>query len=96
VVLVEAMAAGTAIVATELSGYRAVARPEEHAVLVPPGHAVALSLALQRVLTDGSLATRLVAAGEARAAEFSMERLAQEYVALYERVIAARRSRRRA
>lgn len=96
VVLLEAMAAGTAIVAAELPGYRAVARPEEHAVLVPPGDATALSLALQRVLTDGSLATRLVAAGEQRATEFSMERLAQEYVALYERVIAERRSRRRA
>lgn len=86
VVLLEAMAAGTAIVAGDLPGYRAVARPEEHAVLVPPGDATALALALQRVLTDGSLAARLVAAGEQRAVEFSMERLAQSYVALYSRL----------
>jgi phosphatidylinositol alpha-mannosyltransferase len=97
VVLLEAMAAGTAIVAGDLPGYRAVARPEEHAVVVPPGDATALALALERVLTDGSLAARLVAAGESRAVEFSMERLAHRYVELYEDALsAAPRSRPRA
>lgn len=86
VVLLEAMAAGTAIVAGDLPGYRNVARPEEHAVLVPPGDAAALGYALRRVLEDGSLAARLVAAGELRAAEFSMERLAQAYADLYARL----------
>jgi len=48
------------------------------------------SAALGRVLDDAVLAAELVAAGEARAAELSMERLAERYVGLYERVVARR------
>ena len=84
VVLLEAMAAGTPIVAGDLPGYRNVARPDEHALLVPPGDPDALAGALRRVLDDGRLTVSLAAAGELRAAEFSMERLAGRYVELYE------------
>lgn len=90
VVLLEAMAASTAIVATELPGYANVAVADRDALLVPPGDPVALAAALRRVLTDRELSDRLVAAGEQRAAEFSMERLAQVYVDIYERSIAGR------
>lgn len=83
VVLLEAMAADTPIVASDLPGYRNVARPDEHGLLVPPGDARALAAALRRVLADGELAARLVAGGERRAAEFSMDALAERYVSLY-------------
>jgi phosphatidylinositol alpha-mannosyltransferase len=86
VVLLEAMAAGTPIVAGDLPGYRNVARPDEHAVLVPPADPAALAAGIRRVLDDGRLAARMVAAGEIRAAEFSMERLAVRYADLYESV----------
>lgn len=83
VVLLEAMAASTAIVASDLPGYRNVAVPDVHAHMVPPGDSAALAAGLRRVLDDPALAARLVAAGEARAAEFSMERLAERYLELY-------------
>jgi len=86
VVLLEAMAASTAIVASDLPGYRNVARGGREALLVPPGDAGALAGALARVLGDAGLASRLVAAGEARAQELSSERLAERYLAVYERV----------
>src|SRR6478609_3742307 len=60
VVLLEAMAASTAIVATDLPGYRMVARPDRDALLVPAGDTVALASALRRVLTDPELRSRLV------------------------------------
>jgi phosphatidylinositol alpha-mannosyltransferase len=88
VVLLEAMAASAPIVASDLPGYRNVARPDEHAVLVPPGDAPALAAALVRVLEDGSLRRRLVDAGDQRANEFSMDHLAERYLELYERVLA--------
>jgi phosphatidylinositol alpha-mannosyltransferase len=90
VVLIEAMAASTAVVASDLPGYANVARTGRDALLVPPGDPVALAAALRRVLTDKDLAARLVASGEQRAAEFSMTRLAQTYVGLYERVATRR------
>ncbi|MFP5488745.1 MAG: glycosyltransferase family 4 protein [Acidimicrobiia bacterium] len=86
VVLIEAMAAGTPVVASALDGYRNVATDGVDAVLVPPGDADALAAALARVLSDRPLAERLVAAGARRADEFSMSSLAARYVDIYERI----------
>jgi phosphatidylinositol alpha-mannosyltransferase len=83
VVLLEAMAAGSPIVASDLPGYRNVARRDVEALLVPPGDAAALAAALRTVLTSGGRARELVAAGEARAEELSMDRLAERYLELY-------------
>jgi phosphatidylinositol alpha-mannosyltransferase len=87
VVLLEAMAAGVAVVASDLPGYRAVARPGLDAVLVPPGDAPALARSLREVLGDGDLARQLVLSGEERASCFSMERLAERYLELYDRLL---------
>ena len=59
-------------------------REGEAALLVPPGDPVALAAALDRALGDAATARTLVAAGEVRAAEFSMDRLAERYVELYQ------------
>ena len=83
-VLLEAMAAQTPVVASDLPGYRNVGRHGREALLVPPGDVAALAGALTAVLEDSSLADSLVAAGEARAAEFSMDRLAERYLDLYD------------
>lgn len=95
VVLVEAMAADTAVVASGLDGYRNVATDGVDAVLVEPGDVEALAAALKRVLYDADLRARLVAAGGPRADEFSMRRLAQLYAAHYRRIAADRDERRR-
>lgn len=88
-ILLEAMAAETPIVASDLPGYRKVVGPgEPAALLVPPGDAGALGTALRQVLDDHDLAATLAAAGERRAAAFSMDRLAERYVDLYRSAIA--------
>jgi len=87
VVLLEAMAAETAVVASDLPGYANVARADRDALLVPPGDAGALAGALERVLTDRRLRDSLVLSGEARAGGFSMERLAEVYLDLYRAVL---------
>ena len=83
VVLLEAMAAQTPIVASDLPGYHNVARAGQDALLVPPGDPAALAAALTRVLDEPKLAESLVASGECRAAQHSMDRLAESYVELY-------------
>lgn len=93
VVLLEAMAAQTPIVASDLPGYRNVARPGVEALLVPPGDPVALADAIRRVLSDRQLAARLVDAGEARAATFSMDRLAERYLGIYQSLARGRADR---
>ena len=83
VVLIEAMAAGTAVVASALDGYRNVATADVDAVLVEPGDVHALGGALNAVLGDPALAARLRARGTARAEEFSMDTLAATYRRMY-------------
>ena len=87
VVLLEAMAAATPIVATNIAGYARVARDEREALLVAPGDVTALADALRRVLTDADVARELSAAGAERADELSMDRLAQRYLGIYERLL---------
>ena len=88
VVLTDAMAASTPVVASALDGYRNVATDGVDALLVPPGDPDALAVALRRVLLERDLADRLVAAGERRADDFAMSSLAAAYVGIYDRLIA--------
>lgn len=83
VVLLEAMAVGTPVVASDLAGYRQVARNGIEALLVPPGDPSRLGLALLRVLRDQALAERLRRAGASRARALSMQSLAERYLAIY-------------
>jgi phosphatidylinositol alpha-mannosyltransferase len=87
VVLLEAMAAGTAVVASDIGGYRNVAREGVDALLVPHGDAGALRDALCRLLDDPALRSRLVTEGEQRATDFSMRRLAERFLPIYEAAV---------
>lgn len=88
VVLIEAMAANTPIVASALDGYMNVATHMIDSVLVEPGDVAALEAGLRRVLDDPRTAEDLVRAGAVRAREFSMSTLARRYETIYRRVIA--------
>jgi phosphatidylinositol alpha-mannosyltransferase len=90
VVLIEAMAAGTTVVASGLDGYRNVATDGVDALLVPAGDAEALAGALVTALRDADLAASLRAAGSRRARDFSMRTLADEYVRIYRELLAER------
>ena len=86
VVLLEAMAAGAAVVASALDGYRNVATEGVDAVLTPPGDPDALGSALARVLGDETLRNALVVAGDHQAQRFSMTALAEAYLERYRRI----------
>lgn len=87
-VLLEAMAAGCALVASDLDGHRNVATDGVNALLVPVGDPSALARALLRVLEDDALRARLIAGGRARAEELSMDRLAEAYLEIYASILA--------
>lgn len=95
VVLIEAMAANTAIVASALDGYRNVATHEVDALLVDPGDVDALADSLRRALFDRDLTDKLRDAGSRRAEDFSMTTLAQHYAEHYVRLAGDRPLRRR-
>jgi phosphatidylinositol alpha-mannosyltransferase len=86
IVLVEAMAAGLPVICTDIPGYREVVRDGVEGILVPPSDPAALADAIGRVLGDGALATSLVEAGRARAAEYAWDAVLPRLEAVYERV----------
>jgi phosphatidylinositol alpha-mannosyltransferase len=75
IVLLEAMAAGTAIVASDIHGYKGVVRRGREALLVPPNEPKPLAAAIARLLRDDDLRTQMALAGRERAEEFSWERV---------------------
>jgi phosphatidylinositol alpha-mannosyltransferase len=92
IVLLEAMAAAAPLVTTNIDGYRNVATHELDALLVAPGDEEQLATSIIRIVNDPILSKRLVAGGLKRAEDFSMQRLATEYVAIYERLLAAEKN----
>jgi phosphatidylinositol alpha-mannosyltransferase len=81
--LVEAMAAGLPVVASDIPGYREVVRNGMDGLLVPPNDAGSVAWAVRKVLSDPALAERLRAAGHARAERFRWEVVTVEIEAAY-------------
>ncbi len=88
VVLLEAMAAGVAVIASDIPGYRLVAA--DAAQLVPPGDVPALAGALSSLLRDPATRSRLAAAGASRALAYSIDATAESYISLYASAVARR------
>jgi len=85
IVLVEAMAAGTAIVASDLAPFRSVA--EDCARLFPVGDSVALARAIVGLLHDPEERARLTTAGAATADKYDWSVVGAAYRAVYAEVL---------
>ncbi len=84
-VLLEAMALGRPVIATDHGGPRELIVNGESGLLVSPGDVAALAGALRSVLGDRELALRLGRAARDRAAHlFTEERMVERFLALYE------------
>jgi rhamnosyl/mannosyltransferase len=93
VAALEAMARGLAVVSTAIpgSGLGWLQQDGVTGLQVPPRDAQALAMALQRLIEDAALRARLGAAGRARwAGLFTAETMADQTVALYQRLLTAR------
>lgn len=89
IVLVEAMACGTPVVATDCPhGPGEIITHEETGLLVPPANDDALSETLLRLLGNKNLREQLAGNGQERAQDFHAETVGQQYLDLFEDVIA--------
>jgi L-malate glycosyltransferase len=85
--LLDAMACGKPIVATQAGGIPEVVVDGETGFLVPPRDHAAMADAIVRLLKDGALRARLGEAGLARVRErFSVERMVRDTLRVYGRV----------
>lgn len=86
--ILEAMAAGIPVVATDIGGIPEIIRNGENGILVPPRDIPALSKAVCRVLEDDALRDRLVQNGRRTVEErFSLDRMVNQTEEFYRRII---------
>lgn len=82
--ILEAMLAGTPVIASRTSGIPEAIDHERDGILVEPGNVDDLTLALKRVMASEELRTRVGEAGRAKGErEFTIERMADDYECLY-------------
>ena len=83
IVLLEAMAAGTPIVCSDIHGYKGVVQRGRQAILVPPRDSKGLAAAISELLADPALRERMGEAGLERAKQFSWEHITARVEAYY-------------
>jgi glycosyltransferase involved in cell wall biosynthesis len=92
-VTIEALAAGRPMVATEVDGTPEVVIHEKTGLLAPPANPQALAAAIERMLSDPAMASRLGSAGRKFVQEnFALKRQIEQTVALYSELTGARRN----
>ena len=86
IVLLEAMAAGTPIVASEIDGFADVLTDGREGLLVPPRDGEALAAALHRLLSDAALREEMGKQGGKTAQPYGWERISARVLDYYEAV----------
>jgi glycosyltransferase involved in cell wall biosynthesis len=93
-VVLEAMALGRPVVATDVGGVGDAVQHEQSGLLVPPGDAPALAAAIERLLDDKELSGRLGAqAREFAVSHCSVEAMIESYSTIYAQAVTGRRAR---
>lgn len=87
IVLLEAMAAGLPIIASNIAGYRTVLTDGQEGWLTPPGNPTALAQALGQLLDQPQLRRTMGQQGCLTASRYSWDRLADEILEVYRETI---------
>ena len=87
-VALESMACGTPVVGTRVGGLQTIIEEGRSGLLVPAGDVVALSAAIERVLSDHRLRTHLAHGAREAAEGYTWRRVGDRITELYDRVLA--------
>jgi phosphatidylinositol alpha-mannosyltransferase len=87
IVLLEAMASGKPVIASNIEGYAAVLTHGVEGLLVRPKDPEAIVDAIEQLITSPESRSAMGAKGRLRAQEFSWERVAQRVLSYYERLL---------
>jgi phosphatidylinositol alpha-mannosyltransferase len=87
IVLIEAMAVGTAVIASDISGYASVLTNDAEGLLVPPKNTPRLAEALLTLADDKSRRQQMGQKGIVTAQRYSWESVAKNVLACYHKVL---------
>lgn len=93
IILLEGMAAGIPVVASDIPGFRTVLDDGVQGVFVPPRHPQALAKSIIDLLCDPERRTQMGQAGRVKAAGYDWSHVAGQVLDFYERVLATRRGK---
>ncbi|MBL7183605.1 MAG: glycosyltransferase family 4 protein [Anaerolineae bacterium] len=91
IILLEAMAAGKPIVASDIDGYRGVLADGEEGLLVQPEDKRRLADALIRLLQDPAMRERMGRQGQATATDYAWQKVAQQILDYYQELLERKR-----
>jgi glycosyltransferase involved in cell wall biosynthesis len=86
-VILEAMAAGLPVIATDIAGIPEQIENGANGFLIPPGDADALATQIERLLSSPGLREQFGAAGRRRSSQFSRDRMIEDYSSLYRELL---------
>ena len=87
IVLLEAMASGALVVASDIPGYSKLTRGGKDALLFKAGDSTALGKALEKGLYEDEASQVIVESAQLRVSEFSMTELAERYIQIYQKLL---------
>ncbi len=87
IVLLEAMAAGAPVVASDIDGYRDVVTHEETGLLTPPKQPGAIAAAITRLIDNPGLAGRLSEVGKRAAERYRWQHIASDVETYYQHCV---------
>ena len=92
IVLLEALACGTPVVASNIEGFASVITHGEEGMLVTPKDEEKLALSLVHLLADGGLREAMSQRGILTAQNYGWKRVASQVLSYYERLLETKRS----
>ncbi len=93
IVLIQAMAAGRAVVASDIAGHRSVISNEHNGLLADPRNEEGFAATLMRLLRDAELRGAIAAAGSETVTRYHWGVVADEVLDVYRRALARRPAR---
>lgn len=84
IVLLEAMAAGVPVIASNIAGYRSVVTDGQEGILVPPAQPEALAQALRQLLDRPDQRRQMGQWGQVKAHQYSWELIAHQVLEVYD------------
>ncbi len=91
IALLEAMAAGVAVVASNIEGFATMITHEEEGVLVKPRDSEAIATALLRYIREPAFRRAIAARGQAQVEHYSWDHIAHRVLSYYERLLYEKR-----